>query len=211
MKTTAHAFATIEGLPVAADEVSGTEFMCVCGVRGTYAEVAGHIIDEVTLQGMAPEIVPEPRPHDAPEPNLLSRGFPSGLARDDNATRAAIERYAAVAGRGVPTDDSSDFGGDTKAHYLPIEPRVPALPALPDVVEPLCRLRGCLAPLNSEGSCVVHPITNFTEPGEPQPPPHPRAIAELFQDMLRQAFQAGVAAAASGEAFEAWYAREVLA
>ena len=205
MKMAAHAFVTIEGLPVAADEVAGTEFTCVCGVRGTYAEVARHIIDELPLQRGAPEI--------EPEPSLVSRGFPSALARDDAATRAAIERYAAVAGKGVPTDDGSDFGGDTQAHYLPIEPRVPALPALPDVVEPLCRLRGCLAPLSSDGACVVHSIgtSNFTEPGQPQPPPRPRAIAELFQDMLRQAFSAGVAAAASGEAFEQWYAREVLA
>jgi hypothetical protein len=32
----------------------------------------------------------------------------------------------------------------------------------------------------------------------------------LFQDMLRQAFDAGIAAATSGETFEAWYQREVL-
>jgi len=186
VKTRAHAFASIEGLPVAADEVAGTEFMCVCGVRGTYAEVAGHIVDE-TIQGVNPET--------APDPSLVSRGFPSGLARDDAATRAVIERYAGV-GRGVPIDDGNDFGGDTKAHYLPIEPRVPALPALPDVVD----------------DCGVRAITasNFTEPGQPQPP-RPRAIAEAFQDMLRQAFLAGVAAAASGEVFEQWYAREVLA
>jgi hypothetical protein len=38
----------------------------------------------------------------------------------------------------------------------------------------------------------------------------PQSIAESFQDMLRATFQAGVAAATSGETFETWYQREVL-
>jgi len=38
----------------------------------------------------------------------------------------------------------------------------------------------------------------------------PRSIAESFQDMLRIAYQAGAASAATGEIFETWYQREVL-
>jgi len=41
-------------------------------------------------------------------------------------------------------------------------------------------------------------------------PQERRSIAELFQDMLRTAFQAGAISASSGETFETWYQREVL-
>jgi hypothetical protein len=72
--------------------------------------------------------------------------------------------------------ENEDLDDQTVQHYLPIEPRGPAVP-------------------------------------EPLPPPPfvaTRTIAESFQDMLRQAFAAGVAAATSGEAFESWYQREIL-
>ena len=91
------------------------------------------------------------------------------------------------------------FGGDTMAHYLPNEPRKPA-------------------PTGES-----QPLTRPNRPGtpEPLPPPpsiasadglenRPRSIAELFQDMLRSAFQAGTAAITTGDSFETWYQREVL-
>jgi hypothetical protein len=164
----------------------------------------------------------------------------------------------------TPIDDDDDGfgGGDTKAHYLPIEPREPAPPSPP------CRARGCQAPLNRYGTCSVHfreslrlneatpvplppapseayavmevdlpvdaqvdgaaPIAEsqtiplkrmprepgavFRDPPQISSPdlPRSRSIAEAFQDMLRQAFEAGGAAARSGETFETWYQREVL-
>jgi len=96
-------------------------------------------------------------------------------------TREAIELHIAGADA---TGDGDDFGGDTQAHYLPVEPREPA-PTFADMPTP---------------------------PELPPPPiaELPRPIAESFQDMLRQAFEAGVTAATSGELFESWYQREVL-
>ena len=88
--------------------------------------------------------------------------------------------------------DRDDFGGDTMAHYLPNPPRKPA----PTGESP---------PLPRPGT------------PEPLPPPpsvsaadRPRSIAELFQDMLRSAFQAGTESTTTGESFETWYQREVL-
>jgi len=85
----------------------------------------------------------------------------------------------------VPADDDFDEGDITKAHYLPNEPRRPAsaVGADPDPV-------------------VLPPTPGIFE--------RPRSIAEAFQDMLRIAYQAGVASAATGEIFETWYQREVL-
>lgn len=128
----------------------------------------------------------------------------------------------------IPTGD--DFGGgDTKAHYLPNEPREPAPSSTPpETTSALpCRSRGCLAPLNSYGTCTVHyrdvlpdvdlpsdpegPVERPSPPELPPPPPmRPRSIAEMFQDTLRQAFAAGAASVAVGETFETWYQREVL-
>ena len=89
--------------------------------------------------------------------------------------------------------ESDDFGGgDTMAHYLPNAPRKPAP-------------TGESLPLQRPGT------------PEPLPPPpsisaadRPRSIAELFQDMLRSAFQAGTASTTTGDSFETWYQREVL-
>ncbi len=55
------------------------------------------------------------------------------------------------------------------------------------------------------GLCVVHYMSSATEIEY-----RSRSIAEAFQDMLRQAFEAGSAAAANGETFENWYQREIL-
>lgn len=91
--------------------------------------------------------------------------------------------------------DGSFDDSITKAHYLPMEPREPAPPTF----------------IEEES------IT----PSE-RPPPRgaveievdvderPRSIAELFQDMLRAAFQAGAASTTASETFESWYQREVL-
>ena len=174
----------------------------------------------------------------------------------------------------APISISDDFdSGSTKAHYLPNAPRRPA-------TRPPCRDRGCLAPLNSAGTCVIHSddpkslpdlppadpemdrlaagslrrrsedrgSRKVAEPPRAQTPTditaveareeacptcgsldqiadlpeiaawscghwirrRPASIAEAFQDMLRGAFQAGLAAATSGETFETWYQREVL-
>ena len=125
------------------------------------------------------------------------------------AQERALDDTAIV--RNAPTDD--DFGGGaTKAHYLPNAPREPA----PFFLLP-CRPRGCLAPLNSAGTCTVHNLAGEPEresaPELPPPPPNParaHSIAESFQDMLRQAFEAGRASNQVGETFETWYQREVL-
>ena len=107
-------------------------------------------------------------------------------------THAVIERHIAENAAGDESASEStptapypqlveDFGGgDTMAHYLPNEPRRPATP------EPLPPI----------------PVVDDEE--------HPRSIAELFQDMLRAAYQAGAVSASSGETFETWYQREVL-
>ena len=74
-----------------------------------------------------------------------------------------------------------DFGGDTKAHYLPAEPRQPAPAALP------CRrLWGCLAPLNSAGLCTLHFKSQLegdppSVPELPPPPPGPSQPCPLCE------------------------------
>ena len=209
------------------------EYACVCGRRGTYAVIERHIAENA--------------------------------ARDRDAVPTAP--YAQV------TDDD-EFGGDTMAHYLPIEPRKPAptgetpplqRPVTPEPSDPyqmssstgkapteadiawlkgvatvdepeefpavtglrhpradllrrlpdeMNKLQELEAARNLEPDCdygavgagryrAVLPIpTSEVE--------HPRSIAELFQDMLRAAYQAGAVSASSGETFETWYQREVL-
>lgn len=158
------------------------EYACVCGRRGTRKAIEQHVAENST--GDERETTPT-----APYDQLI--------------------------------DSDEDFGGGhTKAHYLPNEPRRPAPTGethplrRPDTPAPLppppsssamdvCPLCGdirltCDSPEIATWSCG-HWIHK-----------RPRSIAELFQDMLRSAFQAGVAAAAVGESFETWYQREVL-
>jgi hypothetical protein len=121
-------------------------------------------------------------------------------------TYAVIERHVAaetdreavpIAQQEVDTDA---FGGDTKAHYFPNAPRKPAPTTprrptkRPDTPEPL----------------PPPPSTTTADLPEIGIPAHPHSIAELFQAMLRAAFQAGTAATTAGETFETWYQREVL-
>jgi hypothetical protein len=137
-------------------------------------------------------------------------------------TRDAVERHVAEM-QGLADGDDDDFGGgDTKAHYLPIEPRVPAPTGdmspspRPDTPEPLPPPPP--TPPISRGACLI-----CGDGAEMADLPEitawscghwirkrPRSIAESFQDMLRIAYQAGAASAASGEIFETWYQREVL-
>lgn len=132
------------------------------------------------------------------------------------AERTAIDDSDAI------VVDGDNFGGDTMANYLPNAPRKPApteeSPPLrrPDTLESLpppppaaaatndaCPLCGtgspaCDLPEIAAWSCG-HWIRRRT-----------RSIAEAFQDMLRIAYQAGAASAATGEPFETWYEREIL-
>lgn len=142
-------------------------------------------------------------------------------------THAVIERHIATENdrTAVPTApygtiDSDEFGGDTKANYFPHEPRRPAptgealpleRPSTPDPLPP----PPSTAVINTCPRCGIgQSACDLPEIGawscghwiEKQP----RSIAELFQDMLRSAFQAGAAATMAGESFETWYQREVL-
>ena len=141
-------------------------------------------------------------------------------------TRDAIERHVSASSfegdgivmrhdttPGIGGDD--DFGGNTKAHYLPVEPRVPAAPfndtetSAPELPPP---------PRRSDEACPICqaglPIADLPEIGAWSCGhwihKKPRPIAEAFQEMLRTAYQAGGAAATTGETFESWYQREVL-
>lgn len=128
-------------------------------------------------------------------------------------TRESIELHLAEMAAAIPEapenlDDIDFGGGDTKAHYLPAEPRRPAPTG---ETPPLPRPR----PLTPE-PLPPPPPTRAPGPlaggeiGAIPPRSASRSIAELFQDMLRIAYQAGVSAAATGETFETWYQREVL-
>lgn len=146
-------------------------------------------------------------------------------------TYAAIERHIAVENdRGaIPTapyeqlSEAETFGGNTKANYFPHEPRRPAptgeSPPLqrsdrPLTPEPLPPPPSAAAVTTCPRCGIGQPTCDLPEIGawscghwiEKQP----RSIAELFQDMLRSAFQAGAAATMDGESFETWYQREVL-
>jgi hypothetical protein len=119
---------------------------------------------------------------------------------------------------------AEDFGEDTtKAHYLPIEPRSPAAPTPPPPisstagVRAIASERAVMEAFASAAHQEYFPIAQTRRPTLRGSGPtsigsdtSPKTIAELFQDMLRQAYEAGVDAAKSGEAFETWYQREVL-
>lgn len=158
-------------------------FACVCGRRGTRAAIERHIAES-------------------------SGSDDSGVI--DYAIEASLSNNA---------DD--DFGGgNTKAHYLPVEPRAPAplFDVDVDVDTPTPSVSPPPPSISAEGSCPIcraglqvadlpeiaawtcgHWIRKRTQ-----------SIAASFQAMLRSAFEAGVTAAESGEAFESWYQREVL-
>ena len=69
---------------------------------------------------------------------------------------------------------------------------------------------GKLSPMPT--SVEPHPPNEWRDPATIIQRPfidHPRSIKAAFQDMLRIAYQAGVASATTGEIFETWYQREV--
>lgn len=173
---------------VIGDGGSTTEFACTCGVRGTYENVERHIT------ASAVELTP----------SLRSQGFPQRII-GEVTQHVPSDDYASVTVSGVPTDGDNFGGGNTKAHYLPNEPKRPALPAVPKVVEPI-------PSHHVEPGAVEQPEGHSRSSGNvPDLAPVPsRSIAEAFQDMLRVAYQAGAASAATGETFETWYQREVL-
>ncbi|HSX22830.1 MAG TPA: hypothetical protein VLE97_08675 [Gaiellaceae bacterium] len=127
-------------------------------------------------------------------------------------TRESIELHLSEAEMAIPEapedlDDLDFGGGDTKAHYLPAEPRRPA----PTGEIPPPRPR----PLTPEPLPPPPPPPTITSPevgetGTIMTRSVPRSIAESFQDMLRTAYHAGAASAVTGETFETWYQREVL-
>jgi len=91
-----------------------------------------------------------------------------------------------------------DLDVDTMAYYVPNEPRAPAPPTTPPIPRRV----------DTDADAGIPEL-----PPPPSPSPSPTttpSIAEAFQEMLRQAFLAGRATAASGETFEDWYSREVL-
>jgi len=116
-------------------------------------------------------------------------------------------------------DSSDDFGdGNTKAHYLPMEPREPAplpfdeedsftppeRPLPPRVaVDALCQLCGAGASIVDLPEITVWSCGHWIHK-------RPPSIAASFQDMLRSAFQAGAVSTTTGESFETWYQNEVL-
>lgn len=159
---------------------SDARYACVCGKTGTREAIDQHVAER---------------------------------AAADRAETDHQEAWRSLTSPAVPID--ADIGGDTKAHYLPMQPREPAAPMfaeLPTPPElpppppppptpcPHCQLGDPIAELPEifAWSCG-HWIRRKVQP-----------IAEAFQDMLRSAYQAGVAAATSGESFESWYQREVL-
>lgn len=161
--------------------------------------------------------------------------IPMGAAADyacvcgKRGTYAVIERHIAEtadvrdAVPAAPYDqiEIDDFGGgNTKANYLPSEPRRPAptgespplpRPGTPEPLPPppaVIREDACPTCGNVKSICTLPEISVWACG-------HwilkrQRSIAEAFQDMLRIAYQAGAASASTGEAFEIWYQREVL-
>jgi hypothetical protein len=159
---------------------SAAEYACVCGKRGTRAIINRHIAENSTGNENAREAAPT-----APYEQLV---------------------------------DSNDFGGDTMAHYLPHEPRRPAptgespplqRPGTPDPLPPPPSTSDeCLFCGIGKTICDLPEITAWSCGHWIHK--RPRSIAELFQNMLRSAFQAGTAATMTGDSFETWYQREVL-
>ena len=159
------------------------EYACICGKRGAYAAIERHIAEN--------------------------------SVHDDRDERDA----APIAPYDQLVDSSDNFGGGaTRAHYLPMAPREPASstfneaaaitpPELPPpphgAIDEMCRLCGAGATIADLLEITVWSCGHWIHK-------RPRSIAELFQDMLRSAFQAGAVSTTTGESFETWYEREVL-
>ena len=182
---TQHRFINDDRSPI---PMGGTaEYACVCGKRGKREAIARHIAENSV--------------HDD---------------HDDRDVRDA----APTAPYAQLVDSSASDVGDTQVHYLPMEPREPAptlfdeedsitppelsLPLPPcGAVDALCRRCGTGTPIADLPEITAWSCGHWIHK-------RPRSIAELFQDMLRSAFQAGAASITTGESFEIWYQREVL-
>lgn len=113
----------------------------------------------------------------------------------------------------APTAVDDDFSGDTKAHYLPNEPRSPAETVPPRVegeVDEIAEIAALFASSTDvPRDSLDHTIAPAEAPQLLQLPQMP--IAAMFQETLWRAFRAGALSAdPTYEAFASWYAREVL-
>ena len=131
---------------VVGDGVSTAEFACTCGVRGTYEDILRHVA-EADLG-----------------PSLRSLGFPQRIIEPQETSAD----YAAVVVSPVPTDDEDFGGGNTKAHYLPNEPKRPAPATKPPA--PLSRDATPIYVAPERTSAPT--ISSFAEP-DPTPAPLP--------------------------------------
>lgn len=121
--------------------------------------------------------------YEAIDRHITEQNLPGSASASETTPTAP---YAQVA-------ESDGFGGGTVAHYLPNEPRKPAATEE-------------LLPLQRPTPDPLPPPPSAPSVVDASPCP----IAELFQTMLRSAFQAGAVSTTTGEAFETWYQREVL-
>lgn len=162
---------------------SDAKFACACGRTGTRSAIEQHIAERAEA------------------------------ARMEADRQERQEAWSTITSHAVPADDYG--GGGTKANYLPMQPRQPASPTFSDLPTPpelppppastpdrcpTCQEGLPIADLPeiAAWSCG-HWLRKASRP-----------IAEAFQDMLRRAFHAGVAAVVSDETFEDWYQREVM-
>jgi hypothetical protein len=173
-------------------DVGSAEFACTCGVRGTYESVLRHVTARASSELT---------------PSLRSQGFPQRIA-GEIAQHAPSVDYVSSS---IPADSDNFGGGDTKVHYLPNVPKRPAPLALPEVSHDVSweATPSYIEPEQTSAPTVVEQRESPPR-SDPTHAPLTRSIAESFQDMLRVAYQAGAASAATGEIFETWYQREVL-
>lgn len=157
-----------------------------------------------------------------PKPLLIGSEFVCTCG--EAGSYAVVARHIAEMHAKTRGPPPADFEGDaTEAHYVPMEPRIPAATAFGEadsitpferpppsppsppavLVDAPCRTCGEGVLVADLPEITAWSCGHWTDK-------RPRSIAELFQDMLRSAFEAGVASAATGESFETWYQREVL-
>jgi hypothetical protein len=112
----------------------------------------------------------------------------------------------------VPTAAGDDFSGDTKAHYLPNDPRPPAGTVPPGVegeVDEIAEIGALFAQTEDPPANRAQTAPAAAAPQLLQLPQLP--IPEMFQAMLWRAFRAGaLLGEPTYEAFARWYEREVL-
>ncbi len=175
-----------------------TEYTCVCGQRGTREIIFRHIAENMTSE----------------EPSDVIRGG-NDYSGNTKANYLPVEQRAPgppLHGSAPPSyDEGPPLHGSAPPSYDEEPPLhgsappsydegPPTHPELPLFSCPSCQTGRLIADLPE---IVAWSCGHWTRR-------EPQSIAESFQDMLRTTFQAGAAAAASGETFETWYQREVL-